>query len=480
MSIIKIPYELKKVNDIFISHGFKAYLVGGAVRDAILGKAVHDFDLATNARPEEVMKIFHKVVPTGIAHGTVTIHIFGMELETTTFRTEADYSDGRHPDKVEYAGKIEEDLSRRDFTMNAIAFDLTDECLVDPFNGQEDIKNKIIRTVGSPYKRFNEDGLRPVRAVRFAGQLGFKIEEETFKALSNERILKKVQGISVERFRDEFNKILLSKKPSYSLKLLEESGMLNLFIGEFSAARNCIQSDARGFHEFDVADHLLYSTDGAKVFRENKSIDKDTLLVLRLSAFFHDIGKPAAKKIQTVTDSKTGVSVEEIHFHGHENKGEEMTRQILIRLKYPNAIIERVCHLVKEHMFYYESNWSDAAVRRFIVRTGLENIDDLFALRLADIYGKHNKEVEKLSPARLNLLEFEERIKKVIEESTAFSIKDLRVKGTDLIACGIPAGKTLGLILKELFETVLDSPSMNEKQKLLDLAKNLYQEKYSL
>ena len=188
---VKIPEELVKIGGIFRKNGFKAYLVGGAVRDMILGKKGHDYDLATNATPRQVMGIFKKVIPTGIAHGTVTIHIFGMQIETTTFRTEADYTDGRHPDSIKFATTIEEDLSRRDFTMNAIAADLESGELTDPFDGQKDLRNKIIRTVGEPQERFAEDGLRPVRAVRFSGQLGFSIEEKTLAALSEPEVLKK-------------------------------------------------------------------------------------------------------------------------------------------------------------------------------------------------------------------------------------------------------------------------------------------------
>ena len=252
---VKIPEELVKIGGIFRKNGFKAYLVGGAVRDMILGKKGHDYDLATNATPKQVMGIFKKVIPTGIAHGTVTIHIFGMQIETTTFRTEADYTDGRHPDSIKFATTIEEDLSRRDFTMNAIAADLESGELTDPFDGQKDIRNKIIRTVGEPQERFAEDGLRPVRAVRFSGQLGFSIEEKTLAALSEPEVLKKTASISVERFRDEFCKMLLCERPSDSLKLLEKTGILNIFIPEFAICRNCSQKDSRGFHEFDVYDN---------------------------------------------------------------------------------------------------------------------------------------------------------------------------------------------------------------------------------
>src|SRR5574344_779561 len=240
---IDVPEDLCKVNEIFSSHGHKAYLVGGAVRDTLLGKSMHDCDLATNATPEQVMSIFHHVIATGIAHGTVTIHIFGHEIETTTFRTEAAYSDGRHPDQVSYAATIEEDLSRRDFTMNAIAAELETGTLIDPFGGQKDIFQKNIRTVGNPLERFDEDGLRPVRAIRFAGQLGFTIDKQTLVSLSDKTVLETVKCISIERFRDEFSKMLLTEKPSISLRLLEKTGIMDLFIPEFKICRGCLQAD---------------------------------------------------------------------------------------------------------------------------------------------------------------------------------------------------------------------------------------------
>lgn len=463
MNKIKIPHELIKINDIFAQNGFEAYLVGGAVRDAILGKPNHDLDITTNATPEQVMKMFRKVIPTGIAHGTVTIHFDGLEIETTTFRTETDYSDGRHPDKIEYAKTIEEDLSRRDFTMNAIAASLGTGEIKDPFNGQEDIKNKIIRTVGNPFERFNEDGLRPVRAIRFAGQLGFTIEENTLKAMYSKEILDRTKGISVERFRDEFCKMLKVEKPSICLKLLEDTGVMNLFIPEFNSCRGSIQKDARGFHEFDVADHIIYACDGAP---------KNNLIV-RLAAFYHDIGKPESRTVEVINGTEI------YHFHGHEEISEKKCRQSMTSLKFSNAEIDEVCHLVKEHMFHYESNWSDAAVRRLIIRIGLENFENLFALRLSDVYGMHNCPMEEFSPAWKLLLELKDRIRECEEKNAAFSIKDLKVNGKDLMENGIPSGKHMGAILKELFETVTDSPEMNDREKLLTIAKNIYSERYS-
>lgn len=459
---VKIPEELLKIGGIFRKNGFKAYLVGGAVRDMILGKKGHDYDLATNATPRQVMGIFKKVIPTGIAHGTVTIHIFGMQIETTTFRTEADYTDGRHPDSIKFATTIEEDLSRRDFTMNAIAADLESGELTDPFDGQKDIRNKIIRTVGEPQERFAEDGLRPVRAVRFSGQLGFSIEEKTLAALSEPEVLKKTASISVERFRDEFCKMLLCERPSDSLKLLEKTGILNIFIPEFAVCRNCSQKDSRGFHEFDVADHILYACDGAQ---------KGNLEV-KLAAFYHDIGKPECRTTEIVDGE------ERVHFHGHETKSAQKALASMTALKFPNETIKNVVHLVQEHMFYYEHSWSDAAVRRFIIRVKPENIENLFSLRLADIYGMHRTPLKEGSPAWNILLEFRKRIESVLEKKSALGIKDLAVNGRDLMQEGIPSGKAMGMILNELFETVTESPAMNEKEKLLALAKNIFREKF--
>jgi len=477
MQKIKIPTELQKMNSLFEAAGFEAYLVGGAVRDEFMGKDAHDWDVATNAKPEEVIKIFHRVIPTGIKHGTVTVHFMKQAIEVTTFRTESDYSDGRHPDKVEYAGHIEEDLSRRDFTMNAMAASLKDGRIVDPYGGAEDIQKKTIRAVGEPFERFMEDGLRPVRAVRFASQLGFKIEENTWAAILREDILKKSAGISLERFRDEFCKILLSSVPSVGLKLLEESGLLKIFVPELLEGRGCIQSDERGFHNFDVLDHNFYACDGAVLRGEpdSSSCDQaqgdqsDRLLILRLAALFHDVAKPSCKRVEAG----------KITFYNHEIAGAKMAGGILVRLKFSNAQIDAVCHLIKEHMFNYESTWSDAAVRRFVQRVGAQNIDALFDLRLADIYGMKRVEVRLHDTAVCGkLLELRERVDGVLSQKSAMGLKDLAVNGGDLIKIGIPAGKKMGAVLNELFESVTDDPAMNNRDALLGLAKNLWKEKY--
>lgn len=451
------------MNDLFASRGFSAYLVGGAVRDLILGKKASDWDVATNATPRQVMSIFHKVIPTGIAHGTVTVHFMKKEIEVTTFRTEAGYSDGRHPDSVAYAATIEEDLSRRDFTMNAIAANLKDGSICDPFHGQEDIKKKLIRTVGKAHERFMEDGLRPIRAIRFSSQLGFQIEDETYSEISNPEVQKKIESISIERFRDEFEKILKTATPSIALKRFEETGLLTFFIPELAQGRGVSQQDGRGFHDFDVLDHNLYACDGAP--RDNQPV--------RLAALFHDIGKTPCRTTEII--DYQGEKIEVVHFHGHEGSSAKMAKNLLFRLKFPNALIDQVCHLIKEHMFFYESSWGDAAVRRFIVRVGKENIENLFLLRYADIYGMHCTPVDPRGQTVALLNELKDRIAKVEEEKSAQSLKDLAVNGRDLMEIGIPAGKRIGYILNELFQTVLDDPQMNDKEKLLVIAKKIAQ-----
>ena len=471
---IKLDSTLIEFGKVFLQAGYKAYLVGGAVRDMLMKVPAHDWDVATNATPQDVIKLFKFVVPTGIEHGTVTVHYKGNEIEVTTFRTEAGYSDGRHPDSINYAATIEEDLARRDFTMNAIAASLEDGIITDPYGGQDDIKNKLIRTVGAAHERFMEDGLRPVRALRFASKLGFSIEKNTYSEIFKKEIQAKAASISIERFRDEFEKIMASPKPSVGLKLLEESGLLDIFIPEFKICRGCIQSDYRAFHKFDVLDHLFYACDGAPADKLN----------VRLAALFHDIGKPAAKKIlhETVLNGEKNdgskKEIETITFYNHEAFGEKITQKLMTRLKFSNDMISNVCHLVKEHMFHYESNWSEAAVRRFIIRVKPECMEDLYDLRLADMYGMYNEKVDvRYSESVKLLLELKARVEKELSKKTALSLKSLAVNGRDLMQLGIPAGKELGRILNELLECVIEDPAMNNKEMLIETAKKIFYNK---
>ena len=467
---MKIPPLLQEFGRVFTNAGFKAYLVGGAVRDMFMKLPAHDWDVATNATPQDVIKLFKFVVPTGIEHGTVTVHFKNQEIEVTTFRTEAGYSDGRHPDSINYAATIEEDLARRDFTMNAIAASLEDGLVVDPYEGQKDIKKNLIRTVGLAHERFMEDGLRPVRAIRFAAKLGFGIENNTYSEIFKKEIQEKAASISIERFRDEFEKIMKAPRPSIGLKMLEETGLMKIFLPELLICRGCIQSDYRAFHEFDVLDHLYYACDGAPANKLN----------VRLAALFHDIGKPQAKKIikeKVLDGDKNDGSTKEIEtitFYNHEAFSEKITRSLMTRLKFSNEMIDNVSHLVKEHMFHYEPSWTAAAVRRFIIRAKAECLEDLYDLRLADMFGMHNEKIEiRYSESVKLLLELKDRIEAELEKNNALTLKSLAVNGRDLMQIGIPAGKELGRILNELLDCVLEDPSMNEKEKLLETAKKI-------
>jgi putative nucleotidyltransferase with HDIG domain len=430
----------------FTRAGKQVFLVGGAVRDLLRGKPAKDWDLATNARPEEVIPLFRRVIPTGIKHGTVTVRYKGHSLEVTAFRTEAGYSDGRRPDQIRYAASIEEDLSRRDFTMNAIALEIPSLRLVDPFDGQGDIKRRLIRCVGNPQERFAEDGLRPLRALRFAAQLGFDIDGPTLEAVPH--VLSVSAKVSPERVRDEFDRIIASPSPSSALLLMEKTGLLALFFPELSQCRGIEQ---KGFHHFDVLDHSLLACDYAA---RNSAPQR-----VRLAALFHDIGKPSTRRM-----GEDGVWT----FYRHEAESVLLARRLMERLRYPNALIDQTAHLIGEHMFHYEPVWKDAAIRRFIVKAGEENLEDLYALRRADSYAAAGRE----PPADL-LLSLQERVRVALAQGRAFSLKDLAVAGADLMAIGVKPGPRMGIILGELLETVLDDPAQNTREQLLKIAGNL-------
>jgi tRNA nucleotidyltransferase/poly(A) polymerase len=443
---------LKEVSSIFSNKNKQLYLVGGAVRDSLRGFKAQDWDLATDALPEEVITMFREsvprgfVIPTGIKHGTVTVHYKGHAMEITTFRTESNYSDGRRPEKVEFGASIEEDLSRRDFTMNAMAYKIPDGPLIDLFGGKADIKARLIRSVGKAEERFAEDGLRPFRAIRFASQLDFRLEEEVLAAIPGVRPL--CAQVAPERIRDELDKIIGSKRPSTGFLLMEKTGLLEQFLPELAFCRGIEQ---KGFHCFDVLDHSLLALDYAA--------NKETVPEVRLAALYHDIGKPLVRSLDDM-----GIWT----FYQHERESSRMARDIFLRFRYPRAVIEKVCHLIEEHMFHYEENWGDAAVRRFIIRVGEENLPNLYDLRLADAYG-----MAKIEPSADSLARLMERINAVLEEKKALSLKDLAVSGNDLATQGIKPGKSMGIILRELLETVLDDPELNTREKLLEIASRM-------
>ncbi|HWR10967.1 MAG TPA: HD domain-containing protein [Rectinemataceae bacterium] len=440
----RIPREIRLIAEKVDGSGKKAYIVGGALRDHFMKRPVsNDFDMATDASPQEIISLFPRVIPTGIKHGTVTVLMGRYSVEITTFRVEGGYADGRRPDSVEFVADIEEDLSRRDFTMNAMALDLLSGELHDPFLGREDIGRRLIRSVGDPVLRFAEDGLRPLRAIRFAAQLGFSIDAATFGAISS--TIGTFRQVSRERVRDELQKILLSPSPSTGLRLLESSGLLAEILPELLPSRGCQQ---KGMHAFDVLDHLYLSADAAR---------KD--LVIRLAALFHDAGKPAASAF-----GPDGIP----SFYDHEKISASMAAAAMRRLKFPNETADLVLHLVKNHMFNYTEDWSDAAVRRFIARVGVGSIEDLFDLRMADTAATRGT-----PPDPRPLDAFRARIAGILSQESAFSVKDLKLNGNDLARIGIPKGPAMGKILGELLETVLDDPTQNDRETLLRIAASI-------
>jgi len=348
---------------------------------------------------------------------------------------------------------IETDLSRRDFTMNSAAYKLPSGPLVDPFDGRKDIKKRIIRSVGKPQERFSEDGLRPIRALRFASQLDFAIDKELLDAIPE--ALPLTAKVAAERIKDEMDKIIASEKPSAALLLMEKTGLLALLIPELAVCRGVKQDRIRGFgfHRFDVLDHSLLACDFAA--------QTGAPMEVRLAALYHDIGKPVSAE----TDEHGFQS-----FYRHDKEGAALTRKLLVRFRYPNAVIDAVCHLVEEHMFHYEENWTDAAVRRFVRRVGEENLPNLYSLRRADTFGLAAK-----APLASFLAPLERRVEETLKQGRALSLKDMAVSGKDLIELGVSPGKYMGIILSELMETVIDDPAMNTREKLLEIAGNLSQ-----
>ena len=467
---IHLPNYVQKVARILIKEGYECYLVGGAVRDIVLGRKPHDYDLATNALPDEMLNMFPKSISTGAKFGTVIVlvqdeHGETYEVETTTFRSEAGYIDGRWPSSVKFVDEIDQDLGRRDFTFNAMAIDLSkldlddgkeekEVEIYDPFDGIGDIKKKVVRAVGTPLERFKEDGLRSFKACRMAAQFGFTIEEQTLEAIKESRAV--AENISMERIRDEFMKMLLnSPKPSVGIELMRETGLLQIFMPELTEG---VGVEQKLFHADDVYYHAIKTCDAAE----------DSV---KLVALLHDIAKPR-------TDMGNG------HFYGHDRMGADMAEQIMKRMKFPKSEIERTKKLIANHMFYYPHieegmsdeekeniemhRWSDSAVRRFIQRVGEENIDDLFKLRMADA---QSNPYTSFKPDEITILQ--KRISDVRHQDMALKVTDLNITGKDLEQLGVGKGPKMGEILRELLERVLDDPLLNTKEKLSEIVKEI-------
>jgi poly(A) polymerase/tRNA nucleotidyltransferase (CCA-adding enzyme) len=438
-----IPTEVTRVTKILETAGFEAFLVGGCVRDLLLGREPKDWDITTNAIPEQIITLF----PDSFYENTFgTVGIVNREtdnprletIEVTPYRLESKYSDNRHPDQVTFSQKIDDDLGRRDFTVNALAYSVLNQTLVDLYNGQQDLKDKIIRTVGNPVERFQEDGLRMLRAVRFHAEIGFIIDSDTEKAIvENGGLLK---NISRERIRDEFTKIIMSPRPMDGLNSMRKLGILPYVVPELEKAIGVEQNQA---HAYDVWEHLLRSV--------QHGADKEYPLDVRLTALFHDISKPETRR--RVGNQWT--------FYGHEVVGSRVTRKILTDLRYPKELVEKVTKMVRWHMFFSDTEQITlSAVRRMIANVGRENIWDLMNVRVCDRIGTGRP---KEDPYRLR------KYHAMIEEAMRdpISVGMLKINGKRIMdVTRVTPGPKVGFTLHALLEEVLDDPTRNTEEYL--------------
>ncbi len=437
---INIPTEVQRILDLLSIKGYEAYVVGGCVRDSLLGRIPQDWDITTNAKPHEVIDIFknYKLVTVGLKHGTIAVIINNISYEITTYRIDGEYTDNRRPESVVFTKDIAMDLSRRDFTINAMAYNHNNG-LIDLFNGNRDLSRGIIRTVGDPNKRFNEDALRMLRAIRFSSQLSFIIEDRT--KLSIIKNVSLLNSVSAERIREEFNKILLSDIPSRGIRELVNTGLIDYIIPEI---KNTIGFGQKSpYHDKDVYGHILSVVD-------NTSCD----LVLRLAALLHDIAKP---KCFTIDKNNVG------HFHNHHRVGVEMVESILGNLKYDLTTIDNVKKLVKDHMTRFNCTTSKS-LKGLVNRIGVHNIDRLIELCTADIKG--GKPPHDLS----SIIKIKELWNEILNEKHPLTIKDLHINGYDLIKLGVNEGKEIGAILNILLDMVLEDPELNKNKILISEA----------
>ena len=463
---MQIPQSATEIIETLNSHGYEAYIVGGCVRDSILKREPMDWDITTSARPDEVKKLFRRTVDTGIEHGTVTVLSKGDGYEVTTYRTDGKYDDHRHPKEVEFAPTLDEDLKRRDFTINAMAYNPA-EGLIDLYDGQKDLKSRIVRCVGNPYERFEEDALRMLRGVRFAGQLEFDIESETKNAIADKADTLKF--VSAERIRVELVKLLISNGAD-RLRLAYTTGLTKVFLPEFDKAMETVQNNPH--HMYTVGEHTIHVI--MEVNRLVQSLPADdpmkndkTASQLSLAALLHDIAKPECR-----TTDEAGTD----HFHGHDVKGAEMAKSIMRRLKFDNDTIRVVAVLVKYHDRRYKyltdeaGNYSSKgkkAFRRLVSEAGADIMPLLFILQEADILGQSEYKCEE----KLRLLEYGKKcFEEIVADGDALKISDLAIGGSDLIKQkGFKPGPDIGAELKRLLEKVIEEPSLNERKKLLEL-----------
>jgi len=435
---ISIPYRVQYILNTLHEHRHQAFIVGGCVRDCILGKEPEDWDITTDAVPYEVKRLFSKTVDTGIKHGTVTVIIDDSGYEVTTYRIDGEYIDFRKPESVSFTSSIDEDLSRRDFTINAIAYNPL-AGIVDPFSGISDIKTKSIKTVGSPDKRFSEDALRMLRAVRFSAQLGFSITDNTLNSIDNNHQL--IKKISVERIRDELSKILLSDNP-LCFSLLKDTNLIRYTLPEFEPCFTTNQNNP--YHAYNAAIHTLHSV---------ANIEKDK--VLRWTMLLHDIGKPGTKS----TDEK-GID----HFYKHQLLSIKLSEAAMLRLKFDKKSMEKILLLVKYHDMYIKTE--PASVRKAMFKVGEDTFEDLLKVIEADKKAQNPRLLEERNKKFAKLWEIYRDIK---AKGQCTSFKALAVNGDDLIASGIKPGREIKELLEGLLEKVLEKPELNNKEILLNL-----------
>lgn len=463
--IIQMPDKVKEIIQTLVDHGYEAYAVGGCVRDSILGRIPGDWDITTSAKPEQVKQLFRRTIDTGIEHGTVTIMLDKDGFEVTTYRIDGEYEDNRHPKNVEFTSNLVEDLKRRDFTINAMAYN-DHEGIVDKFHGLEDIKSKIIRCVGNPNERFDEDALRILRAIRFAAQLDFTIESETEAAIEKKTDF--LRNISAERIRVELEKLLVSKHPE---KLIHayRLGITDVVIPEFD--KMMVTPQNMSSHIYGVGEHSIAAVQAVqKLFanvpyvedakeQDTFCLDHKLQAILCFTMLLHDCGKPS--KRQTDEDGMD-------HFYGHAQESAVLAKKILRRLKYDNYTIDTASALIEYHDYPLTTDKTE--LRRAVNKIGVDLMELLFLVQEADALA-HAKDA---CEARLqSLYQVKEVYREICEANDCLQLKDLAVTGKDLMEIGFKQGKQLGIILKQLLEHVLENPQDNKKKLLLDYAKDL-------
>lgn len=438
---IQIPEKAAQVLEKLHEAGYEAYVVGGCVRDSLLHRTPQDWDITTSALPGQVKELFRCTIDTGIQHGTVTVMIDKEGFEVTTYRIDGKYEDSRHPSGVTFTPSLEEDLKRRDFTVNAMAYNEEDG-LVDFYGGMEDMENGVIRCVGEPDARFGEDALRILRAIRFSAQLGYRIDERTKESIR--ALAPTLANISAERIRTELVKLLISDHPDY-LRIAWETGVTGIILPEFDRCMDTAQKHPH--HCCSVGEHTLKAL-------VHVPAEKN----IRMAMLLHDMGKPDA--LETDEDGIT-------HFHGHAQISERIAKNILTRLKFDNDSIARICRLVSFHDYGDDLTWDKKSVRRALNRIGLDAFPDLFAVKRGDILSQSEfLREEKLAGVDL----WQELYEQIMEEKQCVTLKMLAINGSDLIRLGMKPGREMGQVLNRLLEQVLEDPERNNKKYLTEQA----------